>query len=254
MTFDWEKTSRSTFFDENEDQPRHWARPALLLAVACFVFANFLFMHWYDYLPKSRLAMLWLGMVPLHAAALGGALWSLHNHRPAGRRAAALDLSAAGWRRMWRNWPRKLSLVGAIYGGALAVSLLTGAVLHSLGYETPPMELLEILHAEPSPALVVSVVLAAVVVAPVSEEILFRVVLFDALRGVGIMFAAFVSSLVFALAHGSPMHAPALFFLGLVLQGIRLRAGLWPCMVCHSLFNAGTFVILGLWLGLAGRG
>ena len=81
---------------------------------------------------------------------------------------------------------------------------------------------------------------AAVVLAPVCEEILFRGFLFGALRSrLGSLFAAVVSSAVFAVLHGySVAGLGAVFLYGLVFVWLYQRSGsLLPGMVAHAVFN-----------------
>jgi membrane protease YdiL (CAAX protease family) len=96
---------------------------------------------------------------------------------------------------------------------------------------------------------IVQLVVAAVVVAPLTEELLFRGIVLEAfcrytrLAWVSILGAA----VVFGLLHGQPQDILPLVTLGVFLGYIRLRGGaLWPCVLLHALFNARTmlFVLL----------
>lgn len=103
----------------------------------------------------------------------------------------------------------------------------------------------------------VALVTAAVVVGPVTEEIMYRGVLLKGLEVRGRTFALVVSSLVFALVHVSGLDMdrlvasaavflPPLFLLGLVLAWITLRTGrLGPAIFLHSGWNLlSAFVLL----------
>jgi len=95
----------------------------------------------------------------------------------------------------------------------------------------------------------VHLVVGAVLVAPLVEELFFRGVLLQALC---LQFklgwvAVAVSAVAFGGVHAQPQDVLPLVTMGVVLGYLRLRTGaLWPCMLVHALFNARTmlFVIL----------
>jgi membrane protease YdiL (CAAX protease family) len=105
---------------------------------------------------------------------------------------------------------------------------------------------------------VLQLFLGAVVVAPVTEELLFRGVLLQALaRYGGLAWPAVLgSALVFGLLHvAQPQAVVPLATMGVILGFLRLRSGLlWPCVLCHALFNARTMVYTVLAPELAGAG
>ncbi|TWT45579.1 CAAX amino terminal protease self- immunity [Phycisphaerae bacterium RAS1] len=96
---------------------------------------------------------------------------------------------------------------------------------------------------------VVQLVLAAVVVAPIAEELFFRGVLLSALRP---CFhsgwpAVLISSLAFGFVHAAaqPQAVLPLTAMGLALVYLRLRyASLAPCMVLHAYFNAQNVALV----------
>lgn len=103
----------------------------------------------------------------------------------------------------------------------------------------------------------VALVTAAVVVGPVTEELMYRGVLLRALAVRGRAFAVIVSSLVFALVHlsgldmnrllaSAAVFLPPLFLLGLILAWITQRTGrLGPAIFLHSGWNLlSAFVLL----------
>lgn len=90
---------------------------------------------------------------------------------------------------------------------------------------------------------VVELVLAAVLVAPLVEELFFRGVLLGALwRHTQLKwFSIVLSSVAFGLVHAQPQDVLPLITMGSVLGYIRLRCNsLWPCIVLHVLFNGRT--------------
>jgi uncharacterized protein len=90
------------------------------------------------------------------------------------------------------------------------------------------------------PALV-----ALVIVAPLTEELLFRgLILTGFLRRYGAVRAVIYSSILFALSHLNPYQFPAGLAMGLFLGWLYVRTRtLWPCMLMHAAFNAAVFFL-----------
>lgn len=121
----------------------------------------------------------------------------------------------------------------------------------------PPQDVADIIAGADSTMLQVGLLLAAVVLGPVTEELMYRGVLLRALSVRGDRFALWVSALVFSLIHvvGLNMEAfwqsavtvlPPLFILGLILARITQRSGrLGPAIFLHSGWNLlAAFVLL----------
>jgi uncharacterized protein len=90
-------------------------------------------------------------------------------------------------------------------------------------------------------------VLLAVVVAPVTEELLFRGWIYTSLRHrFGLWSAVIASSIVFALAHYDETHiyALAVFPVGLALAGLRERTGsIKASIIFHAVYNLAAVAI-----------
>lgn len=87
--------------------------------------------------------------------------------------------------------------------------------------------------------------LLLVVVAPLTEELLFRGLI---LRGLiaqrGEWAAVLYSSLLFGLLHLNPWQLASAFFLGIVLGWLFIQTrSLVPCILCHAAFNALSFAV-----------
>lgn len=122
----------------------------------------------------------------------------------------------------------------------------------------PPQEIADVIADADSTVVIVGLILAAVVLAPVTEELMYRGVLLKALEPRGKRFALVVSSLVFSLVHvfglsfdetwwrSAAVVLPPLFILGLFLAWLTQRTGrLGPAIFLHSGWNLlAAFVLL----------
>jgi membrane protease YdiL (CAAX protease family) len=121
----------------------------------------------------------------------------------------------------------------------------------------PQQEVAEVLANADTAFLRVALVSAAVVLGPITEELMYRGVLLTALQGRGRTFALVVSSVVFAAVHltgvdttrllaSAAVFLPPLFLLGLILAWITQRnARLGPAIFLHSGWNLlSAFVLL----------
>ena len=87
-------------------------------------------------------------------------------------------------------------------------------------------------------------ILLGCVIAPVTEEFMFRRLLLDRLRPYGDRFAVAASALCFALFHGNLNQYFYAFAIGLVLGYVALRTGLiWQNILLHAMIN---FISVGL--------
>jgi membrane protease YdiL (CAAX protease family) len=120
-----------------------------------------------------------------------------------------------------------------------------------------PQEVVDMITGASSQAVKVGLVAAAVVLAPVTEELLFRGVLLKALEPRGKRFALLTSATIFSAAHvlgldltrlwqSAVVVLPPLFALGIVLAWITQRSGrLGPAIMLHSGWNLlAAFVLL----------
>lgn len=179
--------------------------------------------------------------------------WQTH---PGGLRAAGLV-------------PRKpgrdlaVGLVGFVVGTLLTWATLAAvaAVARACGAQVAAVNhtLLEQLGSEPDWAAVMQLVVTAVLVGPLLEEIVFRglvqTLLIDTLGRRYRWTTVLVAAAVFALIHAGPVswHGwPGLFVLGLVLGWLYERTGsLLPCFLVHALFNAANIAAA---VGMGGAG
>jgi membrane protease YdiL (CAAX protease family) len=143
------------------------------------------------------------------------------------------DLATAGLR-LLAIWPLVLA--------ALALVEHIGRARHGDSYQIPEHETLKILTEAPGTAVKVVLVVAAAVLAPIQEELLFRGLLQTTLRSYlnrpWIAIAA--TSALFAGVHFPNItHMPALFALAMGLGYSYEKSGsLWQPIFMHALFNA----------------
>lgn len=131
----------------------------------------------------------------------------------------------------------------------LAASWCTSRLLDRSPFSSnPALELL----LKASPAELAALVLLVAAVGPFFEEVLFRGVLFSALRrAAGPWGAGAASALVFALAHGDLQALLVLATLGALFALLYERTGsLWPSVLAHGLWNGAT--VAAVLLVLAG--
>jgi len=151
--------------------------------------------------------------------------------------------------------PRNIAFVIllAIAGWFLAAFINAG--LMALGLESfiervfgsaERQEVVDTMAKAKDPALLIALFVAAVIVAPIVEEIFFRGYLYTvAKRFSDRFFAAIISSLIFALMHGNMIALLPLFFLALILAGLfELTGSLWAPIALHMLFNGISTAVL----------
>lgn len=195
----------------------------------------------------------------------GSAAWHRVQLTESGARAAAICLLLAGYQRY----------AGAVRGGPMSlgagVAVAGLATVITIALTTPQLQMGRVVWqwlnpGEPLPSHVVLKALrqsawggwgmvplafSAIVLAPVSEEVLFRGLLLDGLRrDLGRNWPAILFSAVcFAGVHAQPQDILPLVSMGVVLGYLRVRCGhLWPCVLTHLLFNGRT--VLLTWLAI----
>ncbi len=136
---------------------------------------------------------------------------------------------------------------GLTFGAALYVlSILVNLVqIHLTGEH--PQDLVVAFGAHTGIRAFVLDLVNGGVLAPFSEEIFFRGLVFGGLaQRLPAALAAVISALLFALLHGIGVIGP-IFVLGLGLAYVYRRTGtVWASMVTHSLVNAVSLVLLFL--------
>jgi membrane protease YdiL (CAAX protease family) len=135
---------------------------------------------------------------------------------------------------------------------AVGVSFIVFLAVWSLGVHTTREKLLENLGTHQSTLLLVFSAALTCVIAPISEEFLFRGFIFRALRNWhGTLPAALITGLLFGGVHAGS--APASDLVPLAVLGFllcllyRYSGSLYPCIALHSLNNSIAFASLEEW-------
>jgi uncharacterized protein len=130
----------------------------------------------------------------------------------------------------------------------LAIIEYIGRLAQGQTYQIPVHEKLQELSKFPTPAVRTLLILAAVVVAPIQEEMLFRGIFQTFIRSyIGMPWVAIaVTAAMFAGVHADSAHWPALFVLAMGMGYSYEKSGsLWQPIFIHALFN-GTAILSSL--------
>ncbi len=147
------------------------------------------------------------------------------------------------------DWPKIALAIAAMFVLVTALASLLTTVLH---FKTP--ELAVQAFTQTHGWQKVLFFFFAVVVGPVSEEFVFRFLIFNAMRKWwGFWPGAIVSSLLFGVTHAQPPLGPAMFVAlclplavgGFVLCTVYARTGnAWSNMITHAAFNGLSLALI----------
>jgi membrane protease YdiL (CAAX protease family) len=135
-----------------------------------------------------------------------------------------------------------LVLVPVIFPLTLGWSLM----LELLGIEPAPQDAVEVFTQLDTLPLLLSMVFLTVVVAPVSEEFLFRGCLYRFIKArSAIIPALIVTNILFAALHQNLLSFLPLFILGVALVYIYEKSGdLKVPILLHGIFNLNTVIVI----------
>jgi membrane protease YdiL (CAAX protease family) len=187
------------------------------------------------------------------AAAIGGELLLLAVLLAVGRRVAA---RAGGWRAAFgldrvrtRDWLPWLLGIAVVYACRTAVLVVAAVLTEGRAVE----EANNLQLRSPTALSIVVLTLLVVVLAPITEELMFRGLLLRSfLRRMSFWPAALLSTLLFALFHvfqvdtllGAVTLALSVAVLGLGnCFVVRITGRLTPAIMVHATFNALTLVV-----------
>jgi membrane protease YdiL (CAAX protease family) len=160
-----------------------------------------------------------------------------------------------GWRIHWWDLPLGVAGAVAMWGLAIGVGLFAKAIGLPEGSNTDVIK--DQMEQNPQAAfiLMLFVLATAAILAPLSEELLFRGVLFRGLVDKVPMWAAVgIQGVIFGCAHAIPSLGAANIGLLMVLSSLGLCLGalawltgrLWSGIIAHALFNASNVILLYL--------
>jgi membrane protease YdiL (CAAX protease family) len=156
--------------------------------------------------------------------------------------------SRLSFRELGYRVPRAGEVLVAFIGSLVMAVVANGGaslmqwLLHS-NQDQQSVAMLRQLH---DPRLLIAFAVFACICAPLMEETIFRVFLFNATRRYyGFWAGAIVSGLCFGLAHGDPIAALPLALGGIVLAFVYHRTqNAFASMITHGLFNSYTILAL----------
>jgi len=152
----------------------------------------------------------------------------------------------------WRNWPWVFliapvtvfsiwTFMGLLYFGGYM------KWIESLGVESV-QDTVKLLQESKDPLILILMAVAAVIVAPICEEIVFRGYLYPfTKRFAGPWIAAICSGVIFSAAHGNLSALLPLAVFGFVLAVIYEKTGsIWSVIAIHFCFNGATVALQAL--------
>jgi membrane protease YdiL (CAAX protease family) len=150
----------------------------------------------------------------------------------------------------WRMWPLviPISIVGVLLTwGVLGILQMTQFFewLQGLLGNDGKQEVVKAFTETNDPLLLGTLVILAVVVAPLTEEILFRGYLYPvAKRFIGRGAAVIFGALIFAVLHHNAQALIPLFVLGVLLTlAYEFTGSIWAPIGIHTLFNGATVAV-----------
>ena len=151
----------------------------------------------------------------------------------------------------WRGWPNVFWVAPVFVFSMMTI----GALLVASGWQTwvqdalgsKPQEAVTLVRETSDVGLLVAMAVAAIIFAPVAEEVIFRGYLYPVVKHfTDRWFASAFTGVLFGVIHFNLMALPMLALMGVVLAVIYERSkSLWVPVACHAAFN-GTSVGLML--------
>ena len=158
-------------------------------------------------------------------------------------RLSGFSLGELGFRR-----PSAGAIGTAVVGSFAMIIVANGgaSLIDTLFHTAHEQQIVQMVRNVHDPATLAFFAIFAVVLAPIAEETIFRVLIFNiGLRYRGFWFGAIVSGVLFGGAHGDLYAALPLALAGVVLCSVYYRtSNAYASMVTHGIFNAFTLVAL----------
>ena len=150
------------------------------------------------------------------------------------------------------NWNNKYLLLPPVAEAILLPATFLSVfifqnILDMLNIKATPQDFqVMLLHCDTNSFILLSI--AAIVVAPIIEEIIFRKLLYDYLSlKFGFVLSAFVVGILFAGVHFALLQFPALFIMSIILQlTYKKFNSIYPCILIHSFHNSTSIFFISL--------
>jgi membrane protease YdiL (CAAX protease family) len=158
-----------------------------------------------------------------------------------------------GWSQAFgfRNHPLRAAVVGfmcafSIIPVAWGLQFISAKVMTALHWHPTLQHAVDIFNLTQTWSDRVVLGLVALILAPIAEEIMFRGIMYPALKGFGLpRFAFWATAIVFALIHFNAATLLPLLAFACLLNVLYERTGnLVTCMVAHASFNAINLAML----------
>ncbi len=135
-----------------------------------------------------------------------------------------------------------LAVLPVLYGG----TLIWIQILETIGISPQHQDVVETFRAADSPLLIAGMIFLVVILAPISEEIIFRGCLYRFLKNyLPVWGSIAISSILFSLMHQNSMGLIALALLGALLCLVYERTGsLKAPILLHAVFNLNTVILI----------
>lgn len=189
------------------------------------------------------IARLFLALVPLHGAALATFLLVLMRNK---RQMSFIELLE------WHpqntaepfKYPFPVRLLCLIIA-SLCAGFISITIFQMLEIPQPPQHVVAMLRNNLTWPFALATFCSVAIIAPVAEELLFRLGCFNCLKNTLPENAATIAtSLIFAFAHGQLNTLLSLFVVGYGLQQEMKKGGLKQAILLHAAYNSTQFILV----------
>lgn len=146
----------------------------------------------------------------------------------------------------WGDWKKVFWIAPAFVFAMMAMlSAMLGLGWQGwveTNYGARPQEMVTLLKESEDVGLMVVMAISAVIVAPLTEEVIFRGYLYPVVKRFSDRwFAALFTGVIFGVIHFNLLALPTLAVMGVVLVILyEVTGSLWVPIACHAAFNATT--------------
>ncbi len=150
----------------------------------------------------------------------------------------------------WDSWRQLLWIIPSFIIGIIAL----GGLLYLLGwnswvtshYSAKPQQMVELIQSTEHGATIAAIAIAAIIIAPIAEEIIFRGYLYPVVKRFSERwFATLFNGLLFGIIHFNLMGLPLLILMGVILVILyEVTGSLWAPIACHAAFNALQIILM----------